>query len=112
MSVLQKSLEKAQLELVADALPKKDRTVKTFQRLIAAIRATEAEVVDRIHNSETEKNECLRKLLQLQERNHRLESALKLSRVRERLNSMERLTSADKQQLLEVSSEAVNSDGA
>ena len=51
MSVIEKSLKKAGLKMVADTLPKEQRTVKVFQRLIAAMRAAEAEVQDRLSDS-------------------------------------------------------------
>ncbi len=102
MSLIEKSLEKAGLTMEADRLPKKDRTVKVFQRLIAAMRATEAGVMDRLSSSEKELNDSLRANLEIQERCHQLDSELKRYKIDERLGEIESLTSADKTKLLEV----------
>jgi|GEM_PF-3806685 len=100
--IVEKSLEKAGLHIQADALPKKDRTVKTFQRLIAAIRATEAEVQDRVSKAEADLNESLKANLELQERCHKLENELRAVKLQEKLSTVEALTMADRQELLEV----------
>lgn len=112
MSVIEKSLVREGLTLVADALPRKDRTVKTFQRLIAAIRATEAEVQDRLSDTELRLNESLQKTLELQDRCHKLEDLVRQYRIVEKLNSIESLTTADRRLLLEVEQSAVKANGA
>lgn len=112
MSVIEKALERAELTMEADRLPKKDRTVKTFQRLIAAIRATEAEVQDRLGNAESQLNDSLRVNLELQERCHRLEDMVRRYKVADSLNAIESLTSSDRQLLLDVSNKPVNEKAA
>jgi len=102
MSVLSKALKTAGLTLEADTLPKKQRTVKTFQRLIAAVRAAEAEALDALSASERQLNECLREKQDLQDENHALKTELMKLKLAERLESIQALTTADKTKLLEV----------
>ena len=102
MMIVEKSLQMAGLSMQADALPKKDRTVRTFQRLIAAIRATEAEVQDRLSGAERELNDSLKANLELQERCHKLDAELRRYKVQERLGEVANLTTADRTKLLEV----------
>jgi hypothetical protein len=100
--IVEKSLTKAGLTMEGDKLPQKDRTVKTFQRLIAAVRATEGEVMERLSNAERELNDSLRANLTLQERCHKLEAELRHYKVAEVTGTMEALTTADRTKLLEV----------
>jgi hypothetical protein len=110
MSIVEKAATKAGVELQADALPPKQRQVKTFQRLIAAMRACEAEVQDRLGDAERQLNEALLKNLELQERVHKLEGELLKVRMKTRLDCIESLSIADKAKLLEFSGVA-NGDG-
>ena len=103
MSIVEKSLKKAGLKIQADALPKEQRTVKCFQRLIAAMRATEAEVQDRLSDSERELNEALQKNLTLHERLRQLEAENLRLRLKERMEQIPALTVADRSNLLELS---------
>ena len=112
MSIIEKSLARAGLTLQADTLPKADRTVKTFQRLIAAIRATEAEVQDRLSTGALRLNESLQINLQLQERCHKLEDIVRRQRIAEKLSGMESLTTANRKLLLEVEREPVAANGS
>lgn len=100
--MLEKALDKAGLSLEGDKLPKGSRTQKDFQRLIAAVRAAESGVLDRLSESERELNEQLRANLELQERNHKLETELKKYKVNERLQAIESLTTSDRTKLLEL----------
>lgn len=102
MSIIEKSCAKAGVQLTADTLPQGSRTVKSFQRLIAAMRSTEAEVMDRLSGAEKELNQALRQNLILEEQVHQLEKELLRLRLRERLDGIEALTSADRQHLLAI----------
>jgi chromosome segregation ATPase len=106
--IVEKSLRRAGLTLEADSLPKKDRKVKSFQRLIAAMRATEAEVLDRLGESEQALNKALRENLELQDRLHILERELQKVRLKEHLDSIEALTVADRTKLLGVAGNGTN----
>ena len=96
MSVLAKALKATGLEMVGDALPPKDRKVKTFQRLIAAVRACEAEVMDTLSDAEHQLNESLRRNLTQQQENERLRAEL----LGHRLSEISALSPADRQKVL------------
>jgi len=100
---IDKALAKEGLTMVADKLPKEDRTVRTFQRLIAAVRAAEAVSQDEKSEADRQLNASLMGNLELQERCHKLESELQRFRVKETLDSMETISVVDKQKLLEAS---------
>lgn len=104
MSVLSKALKTANLTLEADTLPKKQRTVKTFQRLIAAVRAAEGDFLDALSLSERQLNECLQEKQVLQDENHELRTELMRLKLAERLENIQTLTTADRTKLLEVAS--------
>ena len=112
MSVIAEGLKRAGLTMQADALPKSDRTVKTFQRLIASIRATEAEVQDRLSAAESHLNQSLQTNLELQERCHKLEDIVRRQRIAEKLSSIESLSLADRRLLLEVDQKTLDGDGS
>lgn len=99
--MIEKAVAKAGLEMTADTLPKGSRSVKSFQRLIAAMRACEAEVLDRLSASERELNESLQANLQLQERVRILEGENLKHRFKNELDTIE-LTSGSKTKLLEL----------
>src|SRR5215831_13575569 len=96
MSLIEKAAVKAGVEIVHDTLPQKQRTVRCFQRLIAAMRATEAEVQDRLSQSERELNEALKLNLGLQEENQRLKAKI----LQHEIGSIEALTTGDRNKLL------------
>jgi hypothetical protein len=100
MSVVAKALKDAGLNLVGDSLPPKDRKVKTFQRLIAAMRACEADVQDQLSESERQLNNSLQATLELQGRVHALEGELLKLRLEKSLNDVASLTTADRQKVL------------
>jgi hypothetical protein len=102
MSIIEKAAAKAGLEINHDTLPKKDRTVKAFQRLIAAARGCEAEVQDDKAQSERELNEAPHRCLEQQERIRVLEGELLQLRLKERLTGVESLTVGDRTKLLEL----------
>ncbi len=101
MSVIEKALEKSGLTMEADRLPPKQRTVKAFQRLIAAMRAAESEVYDRLSDSERQLNESLRQNLALQQHVRELEGKLLRHELADRFDQIGSLTVADKTRLLE-----------
>ncbi len=100
---IDKALEKEGLRLRADALPKEHRNVKTFQRLIAAIRAAEAAVQDDLSRAQVELNVVLRENLELQEELHAMKGKMAMHRIKDTLETLESVTTTDKQRLLEVS---------
>ncbi len=103
MSVIEKALAKEGMAMVADTLPKGQRGVKSFQRLIAAMRACEAEVLDRLSKAEEEQNKALRQNLELHERLRRLEAENLQHRLKNKLGEIDSLTVGDRTRLLEVS---------
>src|SRR5262245_51738966 len=102
MSIVQKAAVKAGVEIVADSLPPKQRTVKCFQRLIAAMRATEAEVQDDLSEAHRQLNESLQRELQKDAHIRKLEAELLRVRLKEGLSAIEALTVADRTKLLTV----------
>jgi hypothetical protein len=107
MGVIQTALEKSGLTMEGDRLPKNERTVKTFQRLIAAMRAAEAEVIQSLSQSERQLIESLRINQELQERCHRLENETKTMRLKEKLERIESLSIEDRAKLLEYSGDKI-----
>lgn len=101
MSVLQKALQKAGITMVADSLPKEQRTVKDFRRLIQAVRAAESSVQDQLSRSERDLNEALQKNLEQQERIRELEAKLLQYSLTRKMGEIMNLTVADKTMLIE-----------
>jgi uncharacterized protein with PIN domain len=101
MSIIQEGLARAGMELHGDALPVKERTVKAFQRLIAAMRAAEAEVEKEMRVQGIELHTALRDNLKLQERCHHLEGELRRLRVGEVLAGVEAMTTIERAKVLE-----------
>jgi hypothetical protein len=101
MSILEKSLKKTGLKLEADALPKEHRKVKVFQRLIAAVRAAEAEMIDRHLELEHQLNEALRQTAEARAEAVEAKSELIQYKLKERMSGMDGLTIADKAKMLE-----------
>ena len=100
MSVIQEALKTTGLTMQADKLPKEHRTVKEFQRLIAAVRAAEAAAQDQQSKAERELNESLRENLNLRRENEQLKAQLVAYRVKEGMDGISALTTADKTKLL------------
>jgi hypothetical protein len=112
MSVLEKGLKKAGLKLDgSNALPKEQRTVKAFQRMIAAVRAAEAEVQDQLSEAQALLNEQLKKNLAMQEENERLRIELLKVRLKEGLGQVEALTVHDRARLLALSESGRSTSG-
>ncbi len=103
MSIVEKACVKAGVALTADTLPKEQRTVKVFQRLIAAMRAAEAAVQDQLGEAERRWNESLEERIALQDRIHKLENELLRHRIKDHVNQLDSLTVGDKTKLLEIS---------
>jgi hypothetical protein len=103
VSVIQKGLKKAGMKMEGDALPKEQRTVKAFRRLIAAMRAVEAEVLDEKSQAERQLNEALQDNLHLRARNEQLRALLVQHQLTEGMGQIEALTAGDKNKLLELS---------
>lgn len=103
MSVIAKGLKKAGMKMEGDVLPKDQRTVKGFKRLIAAMRAVEAEVLEEKSQAERQLNESLQKNLELQQENESLRAKLLQHRLKEGLGQIEALTVSDRTKLLELS---------
>ena len=101
---IDKALAKTGLTLEGDSLAKENRNVKTFKRLISAIRAAEAAVQDDLSRSQVELTDSLRKNLEQKEQIHLLQTELQKLKLKEQLEGMD-LTTANRQQLLEVTSE-------
>jgi hypothetical protein len=102
MSIIEKSLQKVGLEVVGDALPQGQRTVKAFRRLIAAMRAAEAEVQDALTTAQRGLNDSLQKNTKLLEKNRELETKLLRYGLSEKIDNISKLTVEDKTRLLEV----------
>lgn len=101
MGIIDAALKKEKLKLQADTLPKEQRTVKVFQRLIAAMRATEAEVEERLSNAQRDLNVALQGNLELHERVRQLENQLLHQRLKERVTGIDAITAKDRLDLLE-----------
>jgi hypothetical protein len=106
MSVIAKGLKKAGMKMEGDVLPPEQRTVKAFKRLISAMRAVEAEVLDEKSQAERQLNESLHKNLELHEENERLRVQLLQYRLKEGLGQIDALTTNDRTKLLEMSNVA------
>jgi hypothetical protein len=119
MSALDKGLEKVGLTLDdGNALPKDQRTVKVFRRLIAAVRAAEAEVADqrseaqvRENEARARENESLQKVLSLQAENERLRVELRNFRLKEGLERVAELSVHERSRLLALSESGRSSAG-
>lgn len=87
-----------------NSLPEGQRTQKNVKRIISAVRAAEAEFNDALHTAEARcsaANEEVRKLMiRLQQAEGQLLKFKMESKLQE--SSFERLTTADKKNLLEV----------
>lgn len=105
--ILEKALDRANLSIEQDKLPKKDRTVKAVSRLIAAFRAVEAEWLAqemererKMNDLQAKANEQLQANLALQERLHLLENELKRYKLKEQLGQIESIPEVQKRKLL------------
>jgi len=100
MSIIQDALKREKLTLEADALPPDQRTVRVFRRLIAAIRAAEAEVHSRLGTAEAKLNEALEREIGKDARIHFLEALLMKQQVQAEMDTMEKLSTVDKARIL------------
>src|SRR5262245_10353443 len=94
-AVLVKALANVGLQVQADKLPKKNRNVKTFQKLWAEVRDRVDELENDSHEKDCKINDLLEKLNAA-----RLE--LMKYKFKERADSIGSLTMADKTKLLEL----------
>jgi hypothetical protein len=101
VSIVEKSVRKAGLRLEHDTLPPEQRKVKCFQRLIAAMRACEAEIQDELEEAQRKLNESLENTLHLQDRLHKAEGELIQLRLKDHIDGIAALTVSDKTKLLE-----------
>lgn len=102
-----KYLEKKGLTLGDDnSLPKDQRQVRNFKRVIAAVRAAESEANDEIREARSGEAHALRQVAELQARVRLLEAENLSYRMREELSSdkYNSLTVADKRLLEKVAS--------
>jgi|SRR5262245_63196199 len=102
MSVIQKGMKKAGIDLLGDMPPARQRSGKWWQRAIAALRAAEAAELDLKAQAERQLNEALQKNLELQQENERLRTELLQCRLKEGLVQIEALTAGDRTKLLEL----------
>ncbi len=107
MSILERSLKKTGLKLEADTLPKEQRKVKVFQRLIAAVRAAEAEMIDRHLELEHQLNEAFRANAELREETTKIKFELMQFKLKDRMSDIGSLTVADKARMLECAGNGV-----
>jgi hypothetical protein len=103
MSVIQEAMKREGLKLVGDALPKKDRKVKVFQRVIAAIRAAEHEMQQELNRAQERLNSVLLESQAKDQKISRLEKEVLRHRVAEWTESVPAITTQDKTKLLELS---------
>src|SRR5262245_28682073 len=110
MSIVEKAFANAQLTLGENnALPPGQRTVKVFQQVIKALRAAEADVLDREaansvawNNAERERNTALQTMMKLQDKVKQLENELRAFRAKEWAATVDALSTGDRTRLLEV----------
>lgn len=103
---IDKHFERKGVVLTEDnSLPAGQRTQKNVKRVIAAVRAAEAEFNDELRESNSRCREWMERANEYIERCHQLEGEMLKYRMRERLSepSYEKLTTEDKQRLLEAS---------
>lgn len=103
MSVVQKGMTKAGIELQGDMPPAQQRSGKWWQRAIAALRAAEAAEADVRSKAERQLNESLQENLRLQEENHALKNELLRLKLKSELEGIEALTVGDRSRLLGLS---------
>ncbi len=101
MNVLQTALKKSGVKLEGDALPAEQRTVKTFKKVIAAVRAAEADMSDQLFDVQGQLNKTLKDNFQLHERIRELENELIALRLTQRMSDIDSLTVADRAAMLE-----------
>ena len=99
---LEKALAKEGLQLEGDSLSKEHRNVKTFKRLIAAIRACEAQVQDDLQRAQVKLTDALEENARLRERLFELENIVRHQKVREVLEEIGTVSTAERTRLLEV----------
>ena len=100
---IDKQFEERGVKLQEDnSLPPGQRTQKNVKRVIAAVRAAEAEFNDELRDANGRCREAQEHVITLQNRCHHLEAQLRRFKVDERLGECESLTTADRQKLLEV----------
>ena len=89
------------IELTEDStLPQGQRTVKNFKRVIAAVRAAEAQSNDEIREANERCRRSQEQVILLQERLRVVENELKKYKLDERLSSIDALSVAERQRLL------------
>jgi len=100
---IDKYFERRGVELSDDnSLPKGQRTQKNVKRVIAAVRAAEAEFNDELQAANERCRAAQDKVIALQDRLRTVENELKRYKVEQRLGEIEALTTADRTMLLEV----------
>ena len=98
-----KELDKSGVKLTHDStLPPGERTIKNFKRVIAAVRAAEADAQDQIHAANESCREAQDKVILLQERLRVVENELKQFKIKERLEELQSVTANDRMRLLEA----------
>lgn len=100
MMLIEKALERAELTIEGDVLPKSKRTVKAFKKLISTMRSVEAEML-RLHDADRiALNEQLKLNLELQAECHELRARLAKLELKAKLETLSSLTEADRDNLL------------
>ena len=100
MSVIQKALAQENLKLEGDTLPADQRTCRVFKRLIAAVRAAEAEVMDELDKARKQTTEALRQNLILHEKLRQRDAEVAAFRLVKEMGLIEGLSGADRKKLL------------
>jgi len=102
---IDKHFEKRGVELSDDnSLPPGQRSQRNVKRVIAAVRAAEAEFNDELRDANERCRTAQQQVIELQDHVRTLESELKRYKVSERLQTIDTLTTADKTKLLDVAS--------
>jgi len=105
---IDKQFEKRGIELTeSNALPLGQRTQKNVKRVIAAVRAAEAEFNDELRDANERCRRAQEEVIRLTQRAHSLEEAVRRHRIAEQLGEIESLTTTDRQRLLESSEDPV-----
>ena len=102
---IDKHIKENGIELTEDnTFPLKQRTQKMVKRLIAAVRAAEAEFNDELRDANDRCRQSQDEVIKLQRKCWALENELKKFKIKEKLLEYDNLTTADKTRLIEATS--------
>jgi hypothetical protein len=102
MSLIEKAVARAGMELLGDKFPQRQRGVKWMQRFLTELRKGASEMIDHLLEIEKDRNDAQRRISLLQERIRVLENENREHRVKAWASGIEALTTADRTKLIET----------